>query len=41
MAYKYSVDPILLANFVEAKKGDRIIDLEAEQCRLQPKTCKR
>lgn len=27
MGYKHSVDPILLANFVEAKKGDRVIDL--------------
>lgn len=27
MGYKHSVDPILLADFVEAKKGDRIIDL--------------
>ena len=27
MGYKHSVDPILLADFVEAKKGDRVIDL--------------
>jgi tRNA1(Val) A37 N6-methylase TrmN6 len=27
MAYKHSVDPILLANFVEARKGDKAIDL--------------
>ena len=27
MGYKHSVDPILLADFVEARKGDRVIDL--------------
>ena len=27
MAYKHSIDPILLADFVEVKKGDRVIDL--------------
>lgn len=27
MAYKHSIDPILLADFVAAGKGDRIIDL--------------
>ena len=27
MAYKHSIDPILLADFVTARKGDRIIDL--------------
>src|SRR3990172_9293642 len=27
MAYKHSIDPILLADFVTAQKGDRVIDL--------------
>jgi tRNA1Val (adenine37-N6)-methyltransferase len=27
MGYKHSVDPILLADFVTARKGDRVIDL--------------
>jgi len=27
MAYKHSVDPILLADFVAVRKGDRVIDL--------------
>ena len=27
MGYKHSVDPILLADFVEARKGERVIDL--------------
>ncbi len=27
MGYRHSVDPILLADFVEARKGDRVIDL--------------
>lgn len=27
MGYKHSIDPILLADFVEARKGDKIIDL--------------
>ncbi|MBI3815789.1 MAG: methyltransferase [Nitrospinae bacterium] len=27
MGYRHSIDPILLADFVEARKGDRVIDL--------------